>query len=139
MTLITSLLGGSWHWLAALAGIVAALVASYFGGRKIGKVQQQAKSEVESANKAAVQAVAVNQQQQQLREEAAALEIQPALNPLSLSTLLVRFFPRFTPTAMTPSAWMFALCVPSTTTTISGISTAAHRRISAVSTLALQT
>ena len=62
MTLITSLLGGSWHWLAALAGIVAALVASYFGGRKIGKVQQQAKSEVESANKAAVQAVAVNQQ-----------------------------------------------------------------------------
>lgn len=70
MTLITSLLGGSWHWLAALAGIVAALVASYFGGRKIGKVQQQAKSEVDSANKAAVQAVAVNQQQQQLREEA---------------------------------------------------------------------
>ncbi|MBS0879652.1 hypothetical protein JK231_03420 [Pantoea sp. JGM49] len=74
MTLITSLLGGSWHWLAALAGIVAALVASYFGGRKIGKVQQQAKSEVDSANKAAVQAVAVNQQQQQLREEAKRVE-----------------------------------------------------------------
>ncbi|MBK0096378.1 hypothetical protein IBT49_10350 [Erwinia sp. S63] len=74
MTLLTSLLGGSWHWLAALAGIVAALVASYFGGRKIGKVQQQAKSEVESANKAAVQAVAVNQQQQQLREEAKRVE-----------------------------------------------------------------
>lgn len=74
MTLITSLLGGSWHWLAALAGIAAALVASYFGGRKIGKVQQQAKSEVESANKAAVQAVAVNQQQQQLREEAKRVE-----------------------------------------------------------------
>lgn len=74
MTLITSLLGGSWHWLAALAGIVAALVASYFGGRKIGKVQQQARSEVDSANKAAVQAVAVNQQQQQLREEAKRVE-----------------------------------------------------------------
>lgn len=74
MTLITSLLGSSWHWLAALAGIVAALIASYFGGRKIGKVQQQAKSEVESANKAAVQAVAVNQQQQQLREEAKRVE-----------------------------------------------------------------
>ncbi|WP_058961538.1 hypothetical protein [Type-E symbiont of Plautia stali] len=74
MTLITSLLGGSWHWLAALAGIVAALVVSYFGGRKIGKVQQQAKSEVDSANKAAVQAVAVNQQQQQLREEAKRVE-----------------------------------------------------------------
>ncbi|NIG19456.1 MULTISPECIES: hypothetical protein [Pantoea] len=74
MTLITSLLGGSWHWLAALAGIVAALVASYFGGRKIGKVQQQAKSEVDFANKAAVQAVSVNQQQQQLREEAKRVE-----------------------------------------------------------------
>ncbi|ORM65697.1 hypothetical protein PRCB_13600 [Pantoea rodasii] len=74
MTFLTTLLGGSWHWLAALGGIVAALVASYFGGRKIGKVQQQAKSDVESANKAAVQAVAVNQQQQQLREEAKRVE-----------------------------------------------------------------
>ena len=44
MTLITTLLGGSWHWLAALAGVLAALCASYFGGKKIGKVQQKARS-----------------------------------------------------------------------------------------------
>ena len=39
MTLITTLLGGSWHWLAALAAVIAALGASYFGGKKIGKVR----------------------------------------------------------------------------------------------------
>jgi uncharacterized protein YlxW (UPF0749 family) len=74
MTLLTTLLGGSWHWLAALAGVIAALAASYFGGKKIGKVQQQSKSAVENADKAAAQAVAVNQQQQQLREEAKRVE-----------------------------------------------------------------
>ncbi len=41
MTLITTLLGGSWHWIAALAAVIAALGASYFGGKKIGKVQQK--------------------------------------------------------------------------------------------------
>lgn len=74
MTLLTSLLGGSWHWLAALAGLIAAVAASYFGGKKIGKVQQQSQSAVENADKAAAQAVAVNQQQQQLREEAKRVE-----------------------------------------------------------------
>jgi uncharacterized protein YlxW (UPF0749 family) len=74
MTLLTTLLGGSWHWLAALVGVIAALAASYFGGKKIGKVQQQSKSAVERADKAAAQAVAVNQQQQQLREEAKRVE-----------------------------------------------------------------
>lgn len=74
MTFLTTLLGGSWHWLAALAGVIAALVASYFGGKKIGKVQQKSKSDVESAEKTAAQAVAVNQQQQQLREEAKRVE-----------------------------------------------------------------
>ncbi|WP_455852035.1 hypothetical protein [Pantoea endophytica] len=74
MTLLTTLLGGSWHWLAALVGVTAALAASYFGGKKIGKVQQQSKSAVERADKAAAQAVAVNQQQQQLREEAKRVE-----------------------------------------------------------------
>lgn len=74
MTLLTTMLGGSWHWLAALVGVIAALVASYFGGKKIGKVQQQSKAEAESAEKTAAQAVAVNQQQQQLREEAKRVE-----------------------------------------------------------------
>ncbi|EJL91225.1 hypothetical protein HS962_13990 [Pantoea sp. BIGb0393] len=74
MTFLMAMLGGSWHWLAALAGVIAALAASYFGGKKIGKVQQQSQSAVENADKAAAQAVAVNQQQQQLREEAKRVE-----------------------------------------------------------------
>ncbi len=74
MTFLTTLLGGSWHWLAALGGVLAALVASYFGGKKIGKVQQQSKSAVEQANKTAAQAVEINQQQQKLREEAKRVE-----------------------------------------------------------------
>ncbi|QDY41121.1 hypothetical protein [Candidatus Pantoea soli] len=75
MSFLLSLLGGSWHWLAAIAGVVAALLASYFGGRKIGKVQQQAKADTAQAEKTAAQAVAVSQQQQQLREEARHVEI----------------------------------------------------------------
>ncbi|WP_277978428.1 hypothetical protein [Pantoea endophytica] len=74
MTFLMTLFGGSWHWVAALAGVFAALVASYFGGKKIGKVQQASQSAVEHADKAAAQAVAVNQQQQQLREEAKRVE-----------------------------------------------------------------
>ena len=41
MTLITTLLGGGWHWLAALAAVIAALGATYFGGRKVGKCSKK--------------------------------------------------------------------------------------------------
>ncbi|ELP23423.1 hypothetical protein [Pantoea eucalypti] len=70
MTLITTLLGGSWHWLAALAGVIAALGASYFGGKKIGKVQQKARSDVDNAQQEASRVSAVAHQQQHNREEA---------------------------------------------------------------------
>ncbi|MDZ7279317.1 hypothetical protein N4G40_13715 [Pantoea eucrina] len=75
MTLVSTLLSGSWHWLAALAGIVAALIASYLGGKKIGKVQQKARADVDNAENKAAQAAAVNQTQQQLREEAKRVEV----------------------------------------------------------------
>lgn len=70
MTLMTSLLGGGWHWLAALAAVVAALGATYFGGKKVGKVQQKARSDVDNARQEASRITAVAQQQQQHREEA---------------------------------------------------------------------
>jgi len=70
MTLITTLLGGSWHWLAALAAAIAALGATYFGGRKIGKVQQKARADVERAQQEASRVEAVAHQQQRNREEA---------------------------------------------------------------------
>jgi len=74
MSFLLSLLSGSWHWLAAIGGVLAALAASYFGGKKIGKVQQQARADRINAEKTVAQAVAVNQQQQQLREEAKRVE-----------------------------------------------------------------
>lgn len=70
MSLFTALLSGGWHWLAVVGALIAALGASYFGGKKIGKVQQQAKADTESAKKEAAQTAAVAQQQQQHREEA---------------------------------------------------------------------
>ncbi|MDQ1212127.1 hypothetical protein [Pantoea anthophila] len=70
MTLITTLLGGGWHWLAALAAVIAALGATYFGGRKVGKVQQKARNDVENAQQEAARVTAVAQQQQHNREEA---------------------------------------------------------------------
>ncbi len=74
MTLFSSLLTGGWQWLAALGAVIAALGASYFGGKKIGKVQQQAKADSASAKKEAAQVAAVAKQQQQHREEAKRVE-----------------------------------------------------------------
>jgi len=70
MTLITTLLGGGWHWLAALVAVIAALGATYFGGRKVGKVQQKARNDVDNAQQEAARVTAVAQQQQHNREEA---------------------------------------------------------------------
>ncbi|MEG3109623.1 MULTISPECIES: hypothetical protein [Pantoea] len=74
MTFLSTLLGGGWHWLAALGAIIAALGASYFGGKKIGKVQQKAKSDVDSAHKEAERVADIAHQQQQNREEANRVE-----------------------------------------------------------------
>lgn len=50
MSLITSALTGGWQWLAAIGAVIVALFMSYFGGKKIGKVQTQAKADVEKAD-----------------------------------------------------------------------------------------
>lgn len=70
MSLLITLLAGSWHWIAAIGAVIVAIGASYFGGKKIGKVQQQAKADTESAQKEAAQTAAVAHQQQLHREEA---------------------------------------------------------------------
>ncbi len=70
MTLITSLLAGSWHWIAALAAVVAALLASYFGGKKVGNVQTQAKADVKAAEVKSDQVQAVAKKQSDNTEKA---------------------------------------------------------------------
>jgi len=70
MTAIITMLAGSWHWLAALAAVIAALVGSYFGGKKIGTVQTQAKADVKAAQVESNEVAAVAKQQAQNVEKA---------------------------------------------------------------------
>lgn len=56
MEMVTALLGSSWHWLAAIGVVIAGLFASYFGGKKVGTVQTQAKADVTAAQKDAKRA-----------------------------------------------------------------------------------
>ena len=70
MTTLLALLSGSWHWLAALAAVIAGLVVSYFGGKKIGTVQTQAKADVKAAQVESNEVAAVAKQQSQNTEKA---------------------------------------------------------------------
>lgn len=65
MTAIITMLSGSWHWLAALTAVIAALVGSYFGGKKIGTVQTQSKADVKAAQVELNEVAAVAKQQAQ--------------------------------------------------------------------------
>jgi len=55
MELITNLLSGGWGWLAGVGLAIVTVVATYFGGKKVGTVQTQAKADVTAANKDADQ------------------------------------------------------------------------------------
>lgn len=69
MSAIITLLSGGWHWIAALAAVVAALLASYFGGKKIGNVQTQAKADVQAAQVKTEQVQAVAKKQSENTEK----------------------------------------------------------------------
>ena len=51
MTTIIALFSGWWNWILAALAILAAFLASYFGGKKVGTVQTQAKADVDAAQK----------------------------------------------------------------------------------------
>lgn len=70
MSLLTSILGGSWHLLAGIAAVIAALFATYLGGHKIGKTQEKAKADIAAAQKETAEISAIAKKQQQNREEA---------------------------------------------------------------------
>lgn len=63
MTTFLSLFSGSWHVLAGVGVVIAAIVASWFGGKKSGKVQEKAKADVQAAKveTAKISAVAATQ------------------------------------------------------------------------------
>ncbi|WP_338556642.1 hypothetical protein [Erwinia sp. E_sp_B04_7] len=69
MSTILSLFSDGWHVLAAVGVVLAAVVASWFGGKKIGKVQQKARSDVASAKEEAQRvAVVANKQALDIKE-----------------------------------------------------------------------
>ncbi len=68
MTLITSLFSGWWTEILAGAAVLVALFASYFGGKKIGTTQTQAKAEVTAAQKETQQAERVAKKQSEITQ-----------------------------------------------------------------------
>ncbi len=69
MNMLLTLFGGSWHIVAGIAVAVAALVASWFGGKKTGKVQEKARSDVDAARRDSAQVSAVAAKQAKNIEE----------------------------------------------------------------------
>lgn len=56
MTTLIGLLGGWWTEILAGLAVIAALVSAYFGGKKIGTTETQAKADVTAAQKETQQA-----------------------------------------------------------------------------------
>jgi len=65
MTTITALLSGWWTEILAGLAVLAALASAYFGGKKIGTTQTQAKADVTAAKVESAQVAAVAEKQKQ--------------------------------------------------------------------------
>ncbi|WP_147198530.1 hypothetical protein AAGQ96_12710 [Pantoea sp. MBD-2R] len=70
MNTLLNLFGGSWHIVAGIGVAVAAVAASWFGGKKTGKVQERARSDVKAAKLESAQISAVAEKQAKNIEEA---------------------------------------------------------------------
>jgi len=65
MNEVLSLLSGGWNYILAGLAVVAAIAASYFGGKKVGNVQTQAKADVTAAKVESAQVAAVAEKQKE--------------------------------------------------------------------------
>ncbi|MDI9276184.1 hypothetical protein QMZ65_03060 [Pantoea sp. EABMAA-21] len=63
-----SLIANWWNYILAALAVVAALLTSYFGGKRVGTVQTQAKADVASAEKDKSQVEAVAKKQSENTE-----------------------------------------------------------------------
>ncbi|WP_426607449.1 hypothetical protein [Pantoea anthophila] len=70
MTLIASVISVWWKEILAGAAVLVALFASYFGGKKIGTTQTQAKADVKAAEVKSEQVQAVAKKQSDNTEKA---------------------------------------------------------------------
>jgi len=68
MSTFFALFSGSWHILAGIGVVLMALIVSWFGGKKIGKVQQKARSDVAAAQEESDRiAIVANKQIQDIK------------------------------------------------------------------------
>lgn len=51
MTTLISLFAGGWNFVLAGLAVVAAIAASYFGGKKVARTQEKAKADVAEAER----------------------------------------------------------------------------------------
>ena len=70
MTTITALLSGWWAEILAGLAVIAALVSAYFGGKKIGTTETQAKADVTAVKVESAQVSAVAEKQKENSEAA---------------------------------------------------------------------
>lgn len=70
MSVLLSVLSGSWHGLLAIVAVAGAFIAAWFGGKQVGKSQQRAKARVAEAEKSAAQIAVVAKKQADNSEEA---------------------------------------------------------------------
>lgn len=70
MSVLLSLLSGSWQGLLTIVAVVAAFITAWCGGKQVGKSQQRAKAQVAEAQKSATQIAVVAKKQADNSEEA---------------------------------------------------------------------
>ncbi|WP_034915641.1 hypothetical protein [Erwinia sp. 9145] len=70
MSLLLSLFSGSWHLLAGIGVVIMALAASWFGGKKTGRVEEKARAEVSETKNELSRISAVAKKQAENSEEA---------------------------------------------------------------------
>lgn len=70
MSELLSLFSAGGHGLLAIAAVVAAFIAAWFGGKQVGKSQQRAKAEVAVAQQSASRIAGVAKKQADNSEEA---------------------------------------------------------------------
>nr|WP_024964911.1 hypothetical protein [Pantoea sp. IMH] len=81
MNTLMALFSGSWHLLAGIGVVIAAVVASWFGGKKIGKVQEKSRADVDAAkNETARVSAVANKQDENIKEAKNVQAINHSLN-----------------------------------------------------------
>lgn len=70
MSVLLSVLSGSWHGLLAIVAVAGAFIAAWLGGKQVGKNQQRAKAEVAEAQSSAARIAVVAKKQADNSEEA---------------------------------------------------------------------